>query len=90
MGRGCSYSGPPRTSSFSGEAGGESWLAFVPGSSSFHHQDLMAAPVLGQDTGPCPSWASFALEDEGWCDSLHGRELDPMASHGSLGTTTEL
>ena len=65
-------------------------MAFIPGSSSVYHQDLMVAPVLGQDTGPCPLRASVVLEDEGWCDSLHGQELDPMASHGSLGTTTEL
>lgn len=65
-------------------------MAFIPGSSSLHGQELMVAPVLGQDVGSRSSRASVALEDEGWCDSLHGRGLDPMASHGSLGTTTEL
>lgn len=76
----------PCTSSFSGEAGGESWLAFIPGLSSL----CLVAPVLGQDTGPRCLQANVALEDEGWCNSLRGWDLDPMASHGSLGTTTEL
>lgn len=40
--------------------------------------------------GPRSLQASVVLEDVGWCDSLHGQELDPMASHGSLGTTTKL
>jgi len=65
-------------------------LAFIPGSSSVHRQDLMTLPVMGQDVGPRPLQASVELEGEGWCDSLHGQELDPMASHGSLGTTTQL